>query len=95
MVKKEDAAYEQWLKDSGKENSKLNKEWFYCPEEKRAEFIKKHKTWWENFCSLLQSFLSLTKAVNKFISFKDKLYVFLYFSGLDRNSSSSLVFSSR
>lgn len=49
MVKKEDAAYEQWLKDSGKENSKLNKEWFYCPEERRAEFIKKHKTWWENF----------------------------------------------
>lgn len=46
-------------------------------------------------CSLLQSFLSFTKAVNKFISFKDKLYVFLYFSGLDRNSSSSLVFSSR
>ena len=47
--KKRDPDYEKWLEETGKSDTRLNREWFYCPEEKRAEFIKKHKAWWDKF----------------------------------------------
>lgn len=45
---KENDEYKKWLKETDTKDSKEAKKWFDCPEEKRSEFIKKHKTWWDN-----------------------------------------------
>lgn len=48
-IKKErDPGYEKWLKQAGKKDTKLNRGWYNCPEEKRSEYIKEHKSWWKN-----------------------------------------------
>lgn len=44
--------YKEWLESVGINDSKINREWFNCPEEKRADFLRKHpdyltKTMWE------------------------------------------------
>lgn len=47
--KDRDPNYEKWLKDTGKDDSKRNREWYDCPEEKRSDYIKDHKSWWNKF----------------------------------------------
>lgn len=41
--KEKDPDYEQWLKDTDGKDSKLNREWYNCPDEERADFMKDHK----------------------------------------------------
>lgn len=40
--------YEEWLDASGNEDTPTNKAWYNCPEEKRSDFIKENKSWWNN-----------------------------------------------
>lgn len=44
-----DSSYEKWLKETNKNDTKLNRDWYDCPEEKRSDYIKEHKSWWKNF----------------------------------------------
>ncbi len=46
--KERDHNYEKWLKETNKKDTKLNYGWYNCPEEKRSEYIKEHKSWWKN-----------------------------------------------
>lgn len=39
--------YEEWLDATDNEDTPINREWYDCPEEKRSDFIEKHKSWWE------------------------------------------------
>ena len=50
MAKKErDSNYENWLKQTDKTDSKENREWYRCPEEKKSDYIKNHSEWWKKF----------------------------------------------
>lgn len=44
---KEPETYDEWLTATGEKDTKLNREWYSTPDEERAAFIKKHKSWWD------------------------------------------------
>lgn len=39
--------YEEWLDASDSEDTPTNRAWYDCPDEKRSDFIKEHKSWWD------------------------------------------------
>lgn len=41
--------YEEWLKETGLDDTEENKGWFNCPEEDRADYIRNNSEWWNNF----------------------------------------------
>lgn len=43
----EPANYKEWLDASGSKDTPTNKAWYDCPDEKRSDFIKDHKSWWD------------------------------------------------
>lgn len=41
--------YEEWLEETGLEDTAENQGWYECPEEDRAEYIRDNADWWQNF----------------------------------------------
>lgn len=41
--------YEEWLEETGVDDTEENKGWYDCPEEDRYEYIIDNQEWWENF----------------------------------------------
>ena len=41
--------YEEWLFVTGNADSPENRGWYECPEDERAQYIRDHPEWWENF----------------------------------------------
>jgi hypothetical protein len=40
--------YENWLEDSGLDDTPENRGWYDCPLEESSEYIKDHPDWWNN-----------------------------------------------
>ncbi len=44
-----DLDYDDWLNETGLDDTEENKGWFNCPDDDRADYIENHSDWWENF----------------------------------------------
>lgn len=44
MKRERNSSYEEWLKETGKNDTKLNRDWYNASEDKRSDYIKKHKS---------------------------------------------------
>lgn len=45
--REQDPGYDQWLKDTDGKDTKLNREWYDCPDDERSDFLKEHKDWFK------------------------------------------------
>jgi len=41
--------YQDWLKETGNEDTDENRGWYECPEDERADYIEEHSEWWSNY----------------------------------------------
>lgn len=41
--------YDDWLEETGLEDTEENKGWYDCPDEDRHQYIKDNPDWWSNF----------------------------------------------
>ena len=41
--------YEEWLEETGLEDTEENHGWFDCPDDERSSYIEEHSDWWKNF----------------------------------------------
>ena len=45
----EPSDYEQWLEETGNEDSEETRGWYDCPDDQRSQYIEEHPDWWENY----------------------------------------------
>ncbi len=44
-----DPEYEEWLEETGLDDTKENQGWYDCPDDEKADYIRDNPEWWENF----------------------------------------------
>ncbi len=41
--------YEEWLELAEVEDSEETRGWYNCPEDEKADYIRNHQEWWDNY----------------------------------------------